>query len=96
MGTFHVVVRFDLESGEIEKLKPLVRDFLDSEVSKFPGFISAKFHENAEKTVLINYATWESQAAYVRFLDEVGSKSERAKKITEFKATVDQVFHIEL
>ncbi len=96
MRTFHVVVRFDLEFGEIEKLKPLVKAFLDSEVSKFPGFISAKFHENEEKTVLINYATWESKEAYAKFLNEVGSKSERAKRITEFNATVDQVFHVTL
>ncbi|MEE3079399.1 MAG: antibiotic biosynthesis monooxygenase [Bdellovibrionota bacterium] len=96
MGTFHVVVRFQLESGELEKLKPIVKDFFESEVSKFPGFVSAKFHENEDKSVFLNYATWESQEAYSRFLDEVGMKSERAKKVLEFNPSADQLHHIQL
>lgn len=96
MSAFHVVVRFELKAGEVEKLKPVVKDFFDSEVSKFPGFISAKFHENEDKSVFLNYASWESKEAYSKFLEEVGMKSEKAKKVLEFNPSADQVHHIEL
>ena len=96
MSTFHVVVRFQLEENEVEKLKPIVIDFFNNEVSKFPGFISAKFHQKEDSSVFLNYAAWESKEAYAKFLDEVGIKSDRAKKVLAFNPTAEQVHHIEL
>lgn len=96
MSTFHVVVRFELAKSEVAELKPVVKDFFDNEVSKFPGFVSAKFHENKDQSVFLNYATWESQEAYAKFLEEVGMKSDRAKRVLSFKPHSDQVYHIDL
>jgi quinol monooxygenase YgiN len=96
MSKFHVVVRFELKSDELEQLKPIVKDFFENEVSVFPGFVSARFHENEDQTVFLNYATWESKDAYHAFLNEVGMVSERAKKVLAFKPSADQLFHIEL
>ena len=96
MGTFHVVVRFELSSGEVVKLKPIVKDFFDTEVTKFPGFISAKFHENEDQSVFLHYATWESKEAYSKFLEEVGKKSQKAQKVLAFNPSSDQLYNIDL
>lgn len=96
MNSFHVIVKFNLEPGGTEELKPVVKDFFENEVSKFPGFISAKFHENEDRSVFLNYATWESQEAYSKFLSEVGMKSERAAKVLAFNPSSDLVTHIEI
>jgi hypothetical protein len=95
LKSFHVVVRFDTSDNNFKELTRSVKDFFDNEVSSFPGFISAKFHTNDEHSVFLNYATWESKSAYQKFLDEVGMKSEKAKKVLSFNPTADQVFHIE-
>lgn len=95
-GTFHVVVRFETSENDFQNLTHTVKDFFDNEVSKFPGFVSAKFHINEEHSIFINYATWESKSAYQKFLEEVGMKSERAQKVLAFNPSADQVFHIEL
>lgn len=96
MGTFHVVVRFEVNPSKMDILKELVKDFFDSEVSKFPGFESAKFHESEDQSIFLNYATWKSKETYNQFLEEVGMKSEKAKKVLEFNPSGDQLYHIEI
>ena len=92
----HVIVRFDLKEGELDTLVWLIRDFFGQEVSRFPGFISAKIHQNEEGTVLINYATWESAASFQQFVMKLASVSPTAKKIQAFHPIQDKVFEISL
>lgn len=96
MSSFHVVVRFSLRPGAMDKLKPVVKDFFENEVSGFPGFISARFHQNHDETVFLNYATWRSEGDYKTFLEQVGTVSSRAKKVLAFEPTADMVHSVEL
>ena len=91
-----VIVRFNLKEGELDPLVSLIRDFFGQEVSRFPGFLSAKIHQNEEGTVLINYATWESTESFQKFVVELASVSPIAKKIQAFQPTQDKVFEISL
>ncbi|WP_221390915.1 antibiotic biosynthesis monooxygenase [Dyadobacter sp. NIV53] len=92
----NVIVRFELKEGEIEVLVPLIQEFFEKEVSAVPGFISAKIHKNEEGSVLINYATWESEEKFLKFVKEVAQVSEISKKIQAFASKTDRVFEITL
>jgi hypothetical protein len=76
----YVIVRFDLQAGELDVLAPLIKDFFQKEVSAVSGFVSAKLHTNDDCTVLINYATWKSIDAFNKFRNEVAANSEISKK----------------
>ncbi|NIJ56126.1 antibiotic biosynthesis monooxygenase [Dyadobacter arcticus] len=90
----NVIVRFELKEEELETLVSQIRDFFEKEVSRFPGFISAKIHQNQERTVLINYATWDSSESFQKFVMELASVSPIAKKIQAFNPKQDMVFEI--
>lgn len=92
-GTLNVIVRFELKDGELEILFPLIQEFFKKEVSTFPGFISAKIHSNEEGTVLVNYATWESDEKFQKFI-EFAMVSETSKKIQAFNSKTDRVFEL--
>jgi quinol monooxygenase YgiN len=92
----HVIVRFELKAGELDTLTALIRDFFEKEVSRFPGFISAKIHQNEAGTVLINYATWESTEHFHQFVMELASLSPIAQQIQAFRPTQDMVFEVSL
>lgn len=92
----HVIVRFELKEGEIDRLVPLVQEFFTKEVSRVPGFISAKIHRNEEGTVFINYTTWESMEHYQNFIKEVAMGSEISKQIRAFSSKADWVYEIPL
>ena len=92
----YVIVRFELKEEEIDVLYPTIQEFFKKEVSKVPGFISAKLHRNNEGTVLINYAAWESVELYHKFIMEVAMNSEISKKIQRFESKADKVFEIPL
>ena len=80
----NVIVRFELQEGEIDRLVPLVQAFFTKEVSRASGFISAKLHRNEEGTVFINYTTWESAEHYQTFIKEVAMGSDISKQIRAF------------
>jgi hypothetical protein len=92
----HVIVRFELNDGELDTLVSLIRDFFEKEVSRFPGFISAKIHQNEVGTILINYATWESTERFQQFVMELASISPIAQQIQAFHPTQDMVFEVSL
>ena len=92
-GPLHVIVRFEVNEGDIDSLISLIGDFFKKEVSQFSGFISAKLHRNEEGTVLINYATWESTEKFQKFI-EFARNSEMSKQIQAFKPSQDRVFEI--
>lgn len=92
----NVIVRFELKKGEFEVLLPLIQEFFKKEVSTVPGFISAKIHKNEEGSVLINYATWESEEKFQKFVVEIARVSEISKKIQAFTSKSDRVFEIPL
>ncbi|GAB3974831.1 hypothetical protein GCM10028806_31280 [Spirosoma terrae] len=92
----NVIVRFELKAGELDTLVTLIQQFFEHEVSHFPGFISAKLHQNEAGTVLINYATWESSDSFRKFVIELASVSPIAKKIQAFQPTQDMVFEVPL
>ncbi|MEZ0607815.1 antibiotic biosynthesis monooxygenase [Fibrella sp. WM1] len=91
----NVIVRFDVPADGIDALIALIGHFFRNEVSRFPGFISAKLHRNEEGTVLINYATWESQEAFFHFMT-FARDSEFSKQIQAYKPTQDRVFEVSL
>lgn len=92
----NVIVRFELNEGELTTLVSLIRDFFKQEVSHFPGFISTKLHQNEAGTVLINYATWESIERFQQFVMELASVSPIAQRIQAFHPTQDMVFELPL
>lgn len=96
MSTFHVVIRFQIEPEKIGELKSVVKDFFVNEVNHAQGFVSAKFHENEDQTVFLNYATWESKSAYLKFSKDIAMKSERAKRVFAFNPSADRVHCINL
>src|SRR5256885_1935534 len=57
----------------------ITRETLDF-VRHQPGFISANFHRNADRTRLVNYGQWKSQALY-----------DQARSREQFKAFSKQV-----
>ncbi len=93
-NTFHVVITFKVKPTEFDELLFCVKDFLDNEVSKDEGFISAKFHTNKEHNILINYATWKSQEHYEKYKMKTGTVTQRAKKVLSFKPVGNEVWHI--
>lgn len=92
----YVIVRFELNEGEFEVLFPLIQQFFKREVSTFPGFISARIHTNEERSVLINYATWESPERFQKFITELAMVSDISKQIQKFPAKTDRVFEVTL
>ena len=92
----YVVVRFALKPGERDILAPLIQEFFAKEVRVVPGFITARLHTNEEGTVLLNYATWESQEHFHYFIRNVAMVSEISKKIQAFDQQTDKVFEIPL
>jgi heme-degrading monooxygenase HmoA len=92
----NVIVRFELNDGQLDTLVSLIRNFFEQEVSRFPGFISAKIHRNEAGTVLINYATWESTEHFQQFVMEMASVSPTAQQIQAFHPTQDMVFEVPL
>ena len=95
LGPLHVIVRFDGKEDDVDLLVSLIGEFFKKEVSQFPGFISAKLHQNEEGTVLINYATWESSEKFLKFI-EFARNSEMSKKIQAYNPTQDKVFEVPL
>lgn len=92
----YVIVRFELKEGELEPLASLIQEFFSKEVSRVPGFISARIHSNEEGTVLINYATWESVDAFQAFVMNVAMVSPISRKIQAYPSRTDRVFEIPL
>jgi len=92
----NVIVRFELKAGELDTVISLIRDFFEKEVSRFPGFISAKVHQNEAGTILINYATGESTEHFQQFVMELASISPIAQQIQAFQPTQDMVFEVPL
>lgn len=91
----NVIVRFEVNEGNVDPLIKLIGEFFQKEVSQFPGFISAKLHRNEEGTVLINYATWESSEHFQKFI-EFARTSAVSQKIQAYKPTQDRVFEVSL
>jgi quinol monooxygenase YgiN len=92
----YVIVRFELKKGEVEILAPLIREFFEKEVSAVPGFLSARLHTNDEGSVLINYASWESDKHFFHFVKEIATDSDISKKIQRFAQRTDCVFELPL
>lgn len=94
LKTFHVIITFNIEPKKFNDLYVSVKDFLENEVSKDEGFISAKFHTNKEQNILINYASWKSQKHYERYKAKTGTVTERAKKVLSYEPIGNEVWHI--
>ncbi|NCN27707.1 hypothetical protein GW915_09045 [bacterium] len=94
LGTFHVVITFQVDPEQFEELFDKVSEFLKKEVSRNAGFLSAKFHTNKERNILINYATWKSQEHYESYKASTGTITELAKKVLSFNPVGHEVWHI--
>lgn len=94
LDSFHAIIMFQIDPLKFDELLHNVKDFLDNEVSRVDGFVSAKFHTNKERNILINYATWESKQHYEDYKAKTGTVSNRAKKVLAFNPTGHEVWHI--
>ncbi len=92
---FVVIVKFEILEKDFDTLNSLIQSFFKNEFSKVNGFISAKIHCNETKTLLVNYAMWESKDHFVRFAQEIASKSDISKRIQMFPCSTDFLYEME-
>ncbi len=62
-----VIVSFDVKPGEQEEVFDEIRRFVDDVVRQQPGFVSSALHKSGDGRRILNYAQWESRAAYDAF-----------------------------
>ncbi|MDN3594356.1 antibiotic biosynthesis monooxygenase family protein [Zunongwangia endophytica] len=89
---YYVLVRFNIETEKFQELYYLIKEFFEKEVNSCPGFISSKILTNEDKTLVINYATWESKQKFENFAQNIVSKSNISKKI-EFFNPIRETFY---
>jgi hypothetical protein len=88
----YVIIKFTLKNeNELKQLVAYIKE-LGPITRSSPAFISAKFHLNESRTVLINYATYKSAKEYNKLWEEVVTKLDVYKKILSFNPSFDQVF----
>lgn len=67
-GVHIQIVRFRVKQGEAQTLIDAVLREVNGWVRHIDGFISANFHVSEDGQHIINYAQWESEAAFNTFL----------------------------
>jgi quinol monooxygenase YgiN len=55
---------FTVDPAQQEKLVTLLTDATESTMKHLPGFISANIHRSLDGSRVVNYAQWESKAAF--------------------------------
>ena len=93
--TYYVMVRFEIQQEQFQTLNSLIKEFFEKEVNPSPGFISSQILTNENKTIVINYAIWESKEKFEKFAQDVASKSEISKKIQFYKPVRETYYEFE-
>lgn len=88
----NVIINFNFNNeNELKQLVPHLKE-LGLVTKNSSAFVSAKFHTNEAKTVLINYATYKSVEEYNKLWEEEVTKLDVYKKILSFNPVFDVVF----
>ncbi|MEH6659352.1 antibiotic biosynthesis monooxygenase [Leeuwenhoekiella marinoflava] len=94
-NTYYVIVRFNIQQEQFQTLHSLITAFFEQEVHAAPGFISSQILVSEDKTLVTNYATWESKETFDTFAEEVVPKSEISKKIADFNPVRETFYEFE-
>ncbi|MHA7944891.1 antibiotic biosynthesis monooxygenase [Formosa sp. 3Alg 14/1] len=92
---YYVLVRFKIDTEKFKELYSLIKEFFEKEVNSYPGFISSKILTNEDKTMVINYATWESKQKFEYFAQNIVSTSNISKKIAFFNPIRETFYEFE-
>jgi quinol monooxygenase YgiN len=55
---------FTVDPGHQDQLVTLLTDATETTMKRLPGFISANIHRSLDGSKVVNYAQWESKAAF--------------------------------
>ena len=89
-GILTVLIEFELNADQVDEHLANIKEFITSTVKQQPGFISANLHVSTDKTKVINYAQWKSEADYDNFLNNPEVKS-AASEIMKFEPRVTKM-----
>ena len=80
-----LIIVIDVKPQNFDALLNHIERETDGFMRRQPGFISANLHRNAEKTRIVNYGQWESQALYreARSRDEFKALSKTVEELAE-------------
>lgn len=67
-GPVAIINVFTVEPENQEKLLGIITSYSKNAASKWPGFISARFHAGIEKTRVTGVVYWESKEACLAFV----------------------------
>lgn len=74
-GTFTQIVRFDVNPAHQNALIAAIVAEVERWVCRRPGFVSSTFHASHDGHHVINYAQWESEAAFREFTQDPEGES---------------------
>lgn len=67
-GPVAIINTFTVQPEHQQKLLDIVTSYSQLVASKWPGFISARFHAAIDKTRVVSVVYWESQEACLAFI----------------------------
>src|SRR5579864_7117841 len=77
-GPVTLINVFTVEPEKQQALLDHLHKFSETVVAVFPGFISATFHASFDGKRITNVAKWESQEAFMAFLQSPEASADRA------------------
>ncbi len=63
-NVYTMIVHFEIEPAHQQEQIDAIVEFVESVVKHQPGFLSATLHKSTDGTRIVNYAQWESKAAW--------------------------------
>ncbi|ALC83542.1 MULTISPECIES: antibiotic biosynthesis monooxygenase family protein [Bacillus] len=90
---------FTVDPDRQEELVALLIQATESVMKKFPGFLSANFHQSLDGTKVVNYAQWKDEEAFSRMLKDPEAlvHMKKAEEIAEqYDPTLYQVVYTSL
>lgn len=90
---------FTVQPERQRRLVELLTDATDEVMRHMPGFVAANIHASTDGTKVVNYAQWESAAAFHAMLDNpeaqahMGQAAELADTFEPHLYTVESVHH---
>ena len=68
-----VIVNFEAPEGEQAEALERIGAYIDSFLSRQPGFIESRLHKGLDGRRIINYARWETEADFQAFAEKARS-----------------------
>ena len=79
---------FKVAPEKHQELLELLKEATEKVMCKIPGYISANLHISHDKSIITNYAQWESLEHFQKML-----KNEEAQKHMKLAAQIAKEFH---